>query len=442
MKTPRRGTCPGIDDPMPTGDGLLARLIPSAPIPMDTWLALCAASERHGNGVMEVTQRGSLQIRGLSPESAPAFAAAVAALGLAGDTRPPLLTPPLLGLEAGDRLDVRDFVGALRKELCARIAATSIDPKVSVLIDTDGALHLDGVTADVRLRMQRGSRMHLALAGDAASSANLGWVEPRRALDAVVNVVATIAKGGPGARARNFVNNVALCALRESMSDLLLGDPPPLPRPPAEPIGVHHLQDGRIALGFALAFGYASASRLTRLGATAARLGAVSIRPAPGRSLLAIGLSTVAAEELASRARADGFIVQLADARRHVVSCAGAPACRTAALETRRLAPAIARAAESWLDGSVTIHVSGCSKGCAHPGAAALTLIGPDRLVVRGRASDGPHGAISPATFIAGLQRLQLELGLSGSRERSADVLARTGTKRLVELLGGEAAHE
>src|SRR5258708_36437107 len=67
----RRGACPSIAEPMSTGDGLLMRLVPSAPIPLDAVIALCDASPTHGHGIVEVTQRGTLQIRGLSPTTAP-----------------------------------------------------------------------------------------------------------------------------------------------------------------------------------------------------------------------------------------------------------------------------------------------------------------------------------------------------------------------------------
>ena len=61
----RRGACPGLSAPMPTGDGLLVRLLPIGTIPLDAFAALCAAAQAHGNGVIEVTARGSIQVRGL-----------------------------------------------------------------------------------------------------------------------------------------------------------------------------------------------------------------------------------------------------------------------------------------------------------------------------------------------------------------------------------------
>ena len=40
MKAPhRRGACPGLSAPMPTGDGLLVRLMPTAPVPLDAFTA-------------------------------------------------------------------------------------------------------------------------------------------------------------------------------------------------------------------------------------------------------------------------------------------------------------------------------------------------------------------------------------------------------------------
>ena len=59
---------------MPTGDGLLVRLMPADRVPLDSFIAFCAAAREHGNGTLEITARGSLQVRGLTPSSAPLFA--------------------------------------------------------------------------------------------------------------------------------------------------------------------------------------------------------------------------------------------------------------------------------------------------------------------------------------------------------------------------------
>ena len=441
MNALRRGACPSIADPMPTGDGLLARLTPSAPMSFETFIALCEASQTHGSGVMEITQRGSLQVRGLSPASALPFARTATALGLGTEGAPAILASPLFGLEARESLDLPAFVTELRAEL-TRDPAKTIGPKVSVLIDGGGALHLDGLQADLRLRVQNAARFHLSIAGDAATSGSLGWVEPDQAIKAIAHVLAAIADRGREARARDLALGAGMSALQASLAGVLAAGSPPPPRPRAEPIGTHRMNDGRVARGIALAFGYGEAGLLKRLALAAARCGAASMRPAPGRALLIIGLTLAAAQEFAAAAAAEGCVVQPDDVRRHVVACAGAPACASAALSTRQLAPSMAQAAKLLLDGSITIHVSGCSKGCAHPGAAALTIVGPDRLIVRGRACDAPQGRIEPSTLIAGLGRLQEEiLGSRLAGEPSAQIMSRMDPERVVESLGGEISH-
>jgi precorrin-3B synthase len=79
-----RGWCPGVYEPMASGDGLLVRVKPfGGRVPADALRALAAASTAFGNGVVELTSRGNIQLRGLSAASAPRFAAAMVAAGLA-----------------------------------------------------------------------------------------------------------------------------------------------------------------------------------------------------------------------------------------------------------------------------------------------------------------------------------------------------------------------
>ena len=55
----RRGACPGLSKPMQTGDGLLARLMPSGTIALDAMAGLSAAALNYGNRIIEITSRGS-----------------------------------------------------------------------------------------------------------------------------------------------------------------------------------------------------------------------------------------------------------------------------------------------------------------------------------------------------------------------------------------------
>jgi precorrin-3B synthase len=104
-----------------------------------------------------------------------------------------------------------------------------------------------------------------------------------------------------------------------------------------------------------------------------------------------------------------GFIVTPDDPRRAVAACPGAPACRSGTTpvpdHAARLAQALAPLA------GLTAHVSGCAKGCAHPGPADLTLVGRDGAYDVVLA--GPPSA-EPAT------RLAFEVALDRIRKAAA----------------------
>jgi precorrin-3B synthase len=406
-----RGACPSIAAPMQTGDGLLVRLIVHEPIDIEKLCILCTAAAEHGNGIIEITQRGSLQIRGLREASASSFARVIASLDIGANESPPLVTSPLLGLDPDEPFDSTALVSSVRTTLQQeREKLESLGPKVSVLIDGGGQLHLDAVSADIRLVATSKSLFQLSLAGNARSATHLGYVPTDRATAAVEELLRRIASQGPTARAKDLTSGQQIGELRRSFSDSLIDGRAPNPRPPAETVGVYRLANGTVARGFALPFGHTTAGALRRFTRAAADNGASSIRPAPGRSLLAIGLSQTAADTLCRAAVEEDFVVDAQDPRRHVVACAGAPACASAELPTRQLAPEVARVIRSWAGTSNIVHLSGCSKGCAHPGPAALTLTGPDRLILNGRASDTPQATISAAGPIADIERLCSEL--------------------------------
>jgi precorrin-3B synthase len=86
---------------------------------------------------------------------------------------------------------------------------------------------------------------------------------------------------------------------------------------------------------------------------------------------------------------------------------AGAPACAAAEIPTRALAPAIAAAGAP-----LTVHISGCAKGCAYPGPAALTIVGIDGkcgLVRNGRAQDRPRQLVEIADLPANVGRRAIQ---------------------------------
>jgi precorrin-3B synthase len=494
----RRGACPGLAAPMQTGDGLLVRLANGgATIGLDAAATLCAAARRYGNGIVEVTARGNIQIRGLTSVSAPAFADTVATLGIDAGDGVPILTDPLAGLEpSGAKLDCgrrgadslppcggglgwgvvpnrtevphlttptpnpspqgggEEFVApsrldpasaklasALRERLAAVSFTAMLGPKVSVVIDGGSTLHLDAVRADIRLRFCPAfAGWHVGLGGDATTATPIGAVAPQDAVEVVARLLRTVAQHGPQARARDLIRRHGADLFGTAVTDLLIEAPGPAPRRQSDPIGFHPLRDRRLGLGIGLAYGHTDADALDGLIEAAKRAGASGLRTAPARTLLVVGLTAETSPALAAQAESLGFITRHDDPRRNVVACAGAPICASAEIPARALAPQISSAAAPLLDGSLTVHISGCPKGCAHPGPSALTIVGHQNgcgLVVDGSARHQPGVTIGAAALPSGLERIAREVERAGRPgETSADTLARLGAARLATIFG------
>lgn len=416
----RRGACPGLSAPMPTGDGLLVRLIPTGTIPLDAFAALCAAARSHGNGMIEVTRRGSIQIRGLTPASATRCAATIAALGIAAQDGIPVLTDPLAGIDAQGILDSGALAADLRRALSAASITTKLAPKVSVVIDGGGALSLDELAADVRLRADAFAgdlRLRVSVGGDGASATRIGVVAPAHGVAAVMNLLEIIANRGRDARARDVLAAEGIAPFRGALSSCLPLCPVTAPYPRGgtkdgdnrnarrrdddggrrEAIGTHLLRDRSLASGIGLSFGHANFQTLEGMIEAAREAGASGVRAAPGRVVMVIGLPSVTAPSFVSAAERVGFIVRADDPRRHVVACAGAPACASAYIAARAIAPRIAETAAPFIGGRRTIHISGCAKGCAHPAPAALTIVGTAAgcaFIAGGRAGDRPDRTV------------------------------------------------
>jgi precorrin-3B synthase len=175
-------------------------------------------------------------------------------------------------------------------------------------------------------------------------------------------------------------------------------------------VGATRLRNSRLALGVALPFGQTSAKLLKTFAQTAMTLGVDDIRPAPGRTLVAICGTAAGAETLQETSETLGFVTSPADPRQAISACPGAPDCTSGYIPARKIAAEIASEYSGLLDGSMHIHVSGCAKGCAHPGRTELTLIGGAGvvgMVADGTARDEPIAyAASGRAGLAGIAAL------------------------------------
>lgn len=436
----RRGACPTISSPMQTGDGLLARLRPRAPgLSLQQMMALADAALACGNGIIEVTARGSLQFRGLRPETVTAFNHAIAAADIEPTAGVAIETPPLSGLDPDELIDARELAEEIRVAVADLTDAMELAPKLSIVVDGGGQFHLGPVVADIRLTAWRDSggqiRLLLSLGGDGRNSRRIALLEERQATPAVLHVLKTIAAKGPSARGRD----ITPADLGDYFPDNPVLDRIVLSEPSRSPGGVHDFGHAAFMVGVVLPYCQIDAGALQGLVAEAEKLGACDIRPAPGHALFLTGLSASNARALSKSAERLGFLSDAEDPRNHIALCAGSAGCASGFYDTKALAALVLAHASDLLDGSFALHLSGCVKGCAHPSAALITISGAPSgygLVVNGAASAAPASYIGRDEMIAALGRLaRLFRDCRQAGESARACLTRLGANRIAAQL-------
>jgi precorrin-3B synthase len=342
-----KGWCPGALRPMLSGDGLVVRVRPHGGRLLAKQAAgLSELAARYGNGLIDVTGRANLQIRGVTDAAHRALLDGLTQLGLLDsdpetESRRNILVTPFW--------NIGDETCSLADELERTLADSALDlpSKFGFAIDSGLERMLAGASADIRIECDRSGGLLVR-----ADSAKLGRsvaraeaVETGLAL-AKWFVASGGAKGGRGRMAAHIAAGAQLPeALRGDVEPAAMAD---APRPGLHPQGAM----------VGVAFGQLPHSVLHHLAACAPAL-----RMTPWRMILVEGM-----REMPGGA---DLITEADDPALRVIACSGAPRCREAHADTRALAAALA----PHIAPDTRLHISGCAKGCAHSGPAAITLV-------------------------------------------------------------------
>lgn len=453
----RRGACPTLGRPMRTGDGLLARLRPNdCRLTLAQLRALAHAAADHGNGILEVTARGSLQIRGVREESVRPLEQAVFAAGIVPASGVMVEIPPLAGIDPEELIDPLPVADEIRRLVDVHRPALALAPKLAITVDGGGRFHLGAVTADVRLTAVDRERFLLAVGGTNASARGAAVVARAEAASAVLQVLEAIAAIGPMARGKNIepaklsvggacVADVAVSSAAPSYLGVqTLGVALPDACATDERLGrdaaTIEVAHPVTTVGIAFPYRQAHAADIIAFLDEIEILGLSDIRLSPGHGLILTGLHRGDALSAEAAARRHGFWTSPAEPRANISLCAGTSGCASAHFDTRAVAEEIARNTPGLLDGSLVLHLSGCPKGCAHPAPAVLTLTGAPsgyRLVVNGAASDAPALYIAAKDLGIALGRLaSLVAGAKEAGETVGDCIRRLGASQIAEALG------
>lgn len=363
----RTGACPTFGRPVLQRDGYLLRVpLVGGALTAAQAVAIADISGSLGNGIIELTNRGNLQVRGLRTEALDAALASLRELGL--------------GSGAAALVTISPFAGsaeqALRHELVANLGdaladGSMLSPKFVAHVD-DAAQTTSGRRAEASLCLVDGlCRIRIAQLGEAETTLALA-VRTVAALADACRSVADDARVADVIDERGFVwLHAVLPVDLEVWTDAG-------PARTAAPVAGPYVAPGGESFVLAGArFGRIDARSLAQLVALRSDL-----RVTPWRSI-AVAVPTaddVAEGSLLDRLACLGMIVDPADAAAGVVSCIGAAGCWQTEADT--LTEAERFVAEQEAGAAAVpgiVHVSGCDKRCATREPVGVTLLGrPD----------------------------------------------------------------
>ncbi len=368
---PEPDRCPGVLRTHTAVDGELARVrLPGGRIAPAALDALVDVARDLGDGHLELTSRGNIQLRALTDPVAAATRIAAAGLVPANEAAHNILASPLSGL-VGGLTDVRPLIAELSTLLAADPAFGVLSGRFLFAVD-DGRGDVLRHGPDLAIQAEPGGHVRLHLAGT-----------PTGTTAALAGAAALLAD-----TAQRFL---AIAAGRWRVTDLtdderarLAGPSPSLPgcpsiRPAEEiivtaariaghpgrddpRIGWLPQDDGGVTLGGLVPFG-----RIPEPIARVLAAVGVDVVFTPEREILLGGLDDGVAEAVVRVLAPMGVVFDAASPWRHVSACAGGNGCGRTDVDVR------AAAAASVADGTAEReHWIGCERACGRPRAPHL----------------------------------------------------------------------
>ena len=426
----RRGTCPGVLAPMQVGDGFLLRVrVPAGVLPAGHARRIAELGERYGNGLIDLSHRGNLQLRGVPADALDPVTDALRGMGYvssdaASEAVRNVLCSPTAGLDPAAAMDVRAVARTLDARLTEDKGLHGLPPKFGWLVCGGGIGHLAESSTDIRFDAVDGEWFRVSLGGTLAKAAPLGLCRAADAADAASALGRAFlelraALPEPPRRMAGLVAAIGTEEIGKRLAPLLS---PLVPMERIKGRGTHLMdrfgsaappypdllpggeKEQAPAMVTAFPFGRLTSATLAALAAACAE-----IRISPWRALILVAPSPDA-ETIAG---ARGAILSHSDRRLKLTACSGAGGCDVGTTDTHAAALAIADRAGPLLDHVRMVHVSGCAKGCAHPAIADVTLTARDGVydvALNAKPGDAtPHIGLSPADAVARVAELLTE---------------------------------
>ena len=367
----RADACPGALQTHAAADGALARVrVPGGLLTGGQLRALAAAGRDLGDGALELTSRGNVQLRGLTDGAEAELGDRLATVGLlpsASHERVRNVLASALTGRAGGHVDVRPWVRALDAGICADPALAALPGRYLATLD-DGRGDVAGLGGDVGLLALSPAEVALTLAGtDSGLRAHpddavaLALAATRAFLDE------RAAQGGTAWRLAELDDGAIRVAARLSGRRGETVDLPPTPTP--GPVGAAAQHDGRTALVAVVPLGRLSADQVELL----ARL-ADEVQLTPRRSVVVPDLAADAVDDAAVELHRTGIVFDAESPWARVTACAGRPGCAKSLADVRADAVAAVLAGDLPAGGARQ-HWAGCERRCGRPRGGVVDVV-------------------------------------------------------------------
>lgn len=388
----RRWACPGLFRMPMSGDGGICRIkLELGKINADQLRALAQLVNDYGDGQLEVTTRGNVQIRGVAEPDAHILSQKLIAAGFGprvknGDDVRNVMVNPTAGIDKFALSDITPFAEEL--SLHVQQHYQKLSPKFSFLIDGGESCAVLDHQSDIWLSLcDDGNNFVFGLASCPVTQLSSGTALGKVAYDqahtlvyALLNLLLTKQKLAPNIqRMKHLVKIVnkdeiidwlKSCAIHVQSADNFV-------RQTIEThyLGIHETnQKDRFYLGVKAPFARLSPIKLFLLAQTLDQYNEnAELRFTPWQSIIFPNCSHEDAQFIKAVLARQDFIVSDHDTRAKILCCAGAPKCAKAKSNTLTDAASLAASLESCSIDKV--HLTGCSKSCAATKAQSTTLV-------------------------------------------------------------------
>ncbi|MDT4939675.1 MAG: precorrin-3B synthase [Pseudonocardiales bacterium] len=346
--------CPGALSVFAAADGGLARVrLPGGFVSAVQLGTIAAAARDLGTGVVELTSRGNVQIRGLAAGAELQLGQRLAEAGLlpseSHEIVRNIVASPLAGIDTD--VDLGPVVAELDRALCATPALSGLPGRFLFALD-DGRGDVAALGADVTAVV-------------IATSARVEGVEVEHAVPAMLAVAEAFlaertARQAPAWRIEEIGRADVL-----ARAAIGIASASHVPDAPAHPAGRIAQPDGISALVALAPLGRLTAAQVDRLAIhTAGR----DARITPWRSIVLPDLSDV--EAVAADLTDAGLGVDDRSKWVGVSACTGRPGCAQALADVQADA---SENAQRW-PGRI-VHWSGCERRCGRPRDASVDVV-------------------------------------------------------------------